>query len=264
MSPEQTYNGLTFCELKQFLEEKHNQFNNPAFIPSDPISIPHRFTSGHDREISGFLVSAIAWGRRDLILRSGNLLMEAMDNSPYEFIMSAGNDDMKRVSRFVHRTFNGTDCNYFIRGLRNIYSNFNSMEDVILKGMSSPGNLREGMSHLRQYFFCERHEIRTEKHFADVMGGAAGKRLNMFLRWMVRNDNLGVDFGIWKRIDPSLLYIPLDFHSGNSARKLGLLTRKANDWKAVEELTSYLRKFDPTDPVKYDFALFGLGVFERF
>jgi uncharacterized protein (TIGR02757 family) len=182
MSPEQTYNGLTFCELKQFLEEKHNQYNRPSFIPSDPVSIPHRFTSMQDREISGFLVSAIAWGRRDLILRSGNLLMEAMDNSPYEFIMSAGNDDLKRVSRFVHRTFNGTDCNYFIRGLRNIYSNFNSMEDVILEGMSGPENLREGMSHLRHYFFCERHEIRTEKHFADVMGGAAGKRLNMFIR----------------------------------------------------------------------------------
>jgi uncharacterized protein (TIGR02757 family) len=264
MSPDRSYNGLTFCELKQFLEEKHDQYNKPSFIPSDPISIPHRFTSRHDREISGFLVAAIAWGRRNLILRSANILLEAMDNAPYEFVMSAGRDDLNRVSRFVHRTFNGTDCGYFMRGLRYIYSEFNTMEDVVLEGMSGSGSLKEGISHLREYFFCENHERRTEKHFADINGGAAGKRLNMFLRWMVRNDGRGVDFGIWNRIDPSILYIPLDLHSGNTARKLGLLNRKMNDWNAVEELTANLREFDPADPVKYDFALFGLGVFERF
>jgi uncharacterized protein (TIGR02757 family) len=264
MNPDRSYNGLTFCELRRFLEEKHDQYNNPAFIPSDPISIPHRFTSRRDREIAGFLVAAIAWGRRDLILRSADILLEAMDNAPYEFVMSVGTEDIKRVSRFVHRTFNGTDCSYFMKGLRHIYSDFGSMEDVILEGMSLSGNLKEGISHLRHYFFCENHEQRTEKHFADIMGGAAGKRLNMFLRWMVRKDNRGVDFGIWKRIDPSVLYIPLDIHSGNTARKLGLLSRKMNDWKAVEELTSVLLEFDPSDPVKYDFALFGLGVFERF
>ena len=264
MSPDRSYNGLSFCELRNFLEEKHDQYNNPSFIPSDPISIPHRFDLRHDREISGFLVAAIAWGRRDLILRSGNILLEAMDNAPYEFVMSAGKNDMKRVSGFVHRTFNGTDCSFFMKGLRHIYSDFDSMEDVILEGMSQSGSLKEGISHLREYFFCENHEKRTEKHFADVTGGAAGKRFNMFLRWMVRKDNRGVDFGIWKKIDPSVLYIPLDLHSGNTARKLGLLTRKMNDWKAVEELTSVLREFDPADPVKYDFALFGLGVFERF
>jgi uncharacterized protein (TIGR02757 family) len=264
MSPDRSYNGLSFCELRNFLEEKHDQYNNPSFIPSDPISIPHRFDLRHDREISGFLVAAIAWGRRDLILRSGNILLEAMDNAPYEFVMSAGKNDMKRVSGFVHRTFNGTDCSFFMKGLRHIYSDFDSMEDVILEGMSQPGSLKEGISHLREYFFCENHEKRTEKHFADVTGGAAGKRFNMFLRWMVRKDNRGVDFGIWKKIDPSVLYIPLDLHSGNTARKLGRLTRKMNDWKAVEELTYVLREFDPADPVKYDFALFGLGVFERF
>ena len=264
MSPDRSYNGLSFCELRNFLEEKHDQYNNPSFIPSDPISIPHRFDLRHDREISGFLVAAIAWGRRDLILRSGNILLEAMDNAPYEFVMSAGKNDMKRVSGFVHHTFNGTDCSFFMKGLRHIYSDFDSMEDVILEGMSQSGSLKEGISHLREYFFCENHEKRTEKHFADVTGGAAGKRFNMFLRWMVRKDNRGVDFGIWKKIDPSVLYIPLDLHSGNTARKLGLLTRKMNDWKAVEELTSVLREFDPADPVKYDFALFGLGVFERF
>jgi uncharacterized protein (TIGR02757 family) len=264
MSPDRSYNGLSFCELRNFLEEKHDQYNNPSFIPSDPISIPHRFDLRHDREISGFLVAAIAWGRRDLILRSGNILLEAMDNAPYEFVMSAGKNDMKRVSGFVHRTFNGTDCSFFMKGLRHIYSDFDSMEDVILEGMSQSGSLKEGISHLREYFFCENHEKRTEKHFADVTGGAAGKRFNMFLRWMVRKDNRGVDFGIWKKIDPSVLYIPLDLHSGNTARKLGLLTRKMNDWKAVEELTYVLHEFDPDDPVKYDFALFGLGVFERF
>jgi uncharacterized protein (TIGR02757 family) len=264
MNPDRSYNGLTFCELRQFLEEKYNQYNRPSFIPTDPISIPHRFTSLQDREVSGFLVAAIAWGRRDLILRSANNLLEAMDNAPYEFVMSADSNDLKRVSRFVHRTFNGTDCTYFMRGLKHIYLESGSMEDVILEGMSGSGGLKEGISHLRRYFFCHDHERRTEKHFADINGGAAGKRLNMFLRWMVRNDGRGVDFGMWKRIDPSRLYIPLDLHSGNTARKLGLLTRKMNDWKAVEELTSNLREFDQADPVKYDFALFGLGVFERF
>jgi uncharacterized protein (TIGR02757 family) len=264
MSRDRTYNGLTFCELKQFLEEKHDQYNRPSFIPNDPVSIPHRFTSLHDREISGFLTASIAWGRRDLILRSANTLIEAMDNSPFQFVMSADDDDLKRVSRFVHRTFNGTDCTYFMRGLKYIYLDYGSMEDVILEGMTATGNLKEGISLLRGKFFCGCHERRTEKHFADITGGAAGKRLNMFLRWMVRNDNRGVDFGMWKRIDPSMLYIPLDIHSGNSARKLGLLTRKMNDWKAVDELTSKLREFDKADPVKYDFALFGLGVSERF
>ena len=264
MSHELKYNGLTFCELKQFLEEKHNQYNRPSFIPSDPISIPHRFTSLQDREISGFLVAAIAWGRRDLILRSAGILLEAMGNTPYEFVMSADNNDLKRIEKFVHRTFNGTDCTYFMTGLKNIYLNYGSMEDVILEGIAASGNIKEGISFLRSKFFYGCHERRTEKHFADVMGGAAGKRLNMLLRWMVRKDNNGVDFGIWDKIDPSKLYIPLDLHSGNTARRLGLLTRKMNDWKAVEELTAILREFDPADPVKYDFALFGLGVFEGF
>jgi len=264
MNPDGSYNGLTFCELRQFLEEKYDQYNRPSFIATDPISIPHRFTSMHDREIAGFLVAAISWGRRDLILRSAGNLLEAMDNSPFEFVMSADSNDLKRIEKFVHRTFNGTDCNYFMKGLKYIYLKFESMEDVVLEGMKNSGSLKEGISYLRDYFFCESHQRRTEKHFADINGGAAGKRLNMFLRWMVRNDGRGVDFGMWTRIDPSVLYIPLDIHSGNTARKLGLLTRKMNDWKAVEELTSKLRELDPADPVKYDFALFGLGVFERF
>jgi uncharacterized protein (TIGR02757 family) len=264
MSPKRSYNGIPAGEIKLFLEEKYLQYNNPSFIVCDPISIPHSFTDFRDREISGFLTAAIAWGRRDLILRSSRLLVELMDNAPYEFITSAGENELLRLSGFVHRTFNGTDCLYFIRGLRHIYSNYNSMEDVLLQGMTEERSLKIALSHLRSVFFSLPHASRNEKHFADVLGGAAGKRLNMFLRWMVRKDNNGVDFGIWKKIDPAMLYMPLDLHSGNTARRLGLLKRKINDWKAVEELTEVLREFDPADPVKYDFALFGIGVFEGF
>ena len=264
MSLKLSYNGIPSTEIKAFLEEKYLQYNNPSFIEFDPISIPHSFSELHDREISGFLIAAIAWGRRDLILRSGLLMLELMDNAPFEFIMSANESELLRFSRFVHRTFNGMDCIYFIRALRHVYSNYASMEDIMLQGMKDSGSVREGLSYLRLVFFSLAHATRNEKHFADVMRGAAGKRLNMFLRWMVRKDNFGVDFGMWKRIDPASLYIPLDLHSGNTARSLGLLTRKMNDWKAVEELTEILREFDPADPVKYDFALFGLGVNEKF
>jgi uncharacterized protein (TIGR02757 family) len=260
MSLKKSYNSIPVQELKQFLEEKYLQYNNPSFIECDPVSIPHRFESQRDREISGFLTSTIAWGRRDLILRSSNILLGLMENQPSEFIRCSTEDDLKTFSKFVHRTFNGTDCICFLRGLKNIYSHYRSIEDVILEGMKESGSLKDGLSYFRQVFFLMAHEKRAEKHFADVNSGAAGKRLNMFIRWMVRNDNRGVDFGIWKRISSSQLYIPLDLHSGNSARTLGLLKRKQNDWKAVEELTAVLREFDPEDPVKYDFALFGSGV----
>jgi len=264
MSFKRSYNGIPAAELKDFLEEKYLRFNNPSFIECDPISIPHRFSSSADREIAGFLVATIAWGRRDLILRSSNKLMSAMGNSPHEFIVSAGENELDSFSGFVHRTFNGGDCKTFMRGLKKIYKSYNTMEDIILEGMNESGSLREGLSHFRNVFFSVPHEKRSEKHFADIMSGAAGKRLFMFLRWMVRDDNRGVDFGIWKRINTSELFIPLDLHSGNTARKLGLLKRKQNDFKAVEELTSVLRHFDPVDPVKYDFALFGLGVNDEF
>jgi uncharacterized protein (TIGR02757 family) len=264
MSLKKSYNGIPATDIKAFLEEKYLQYNNPSFIECDPISIPHCFTGLQDREIAGFLIAAIAWGRRDLILRSGKLMLALMNNSPYEFVRTASEDELMRFSGFVHRTFNGTDCIYFLRGLRHIYSNYDSMEDVVVQGMKASGSVKEGLSYLRLTFFSLPHASRNEKHFADIMGGAAGKRLNMFLRWMVRKDNHGVDFGVWTKIDPSILYIPLDLHSGNTARRLGLLTRKMNDWKAVEELTAILRDFDPADPVKYDFALFGLGVNEKF
>lgn len=264
MSLKRSYNGIPAAELKQFLEEKYLQFNNPSFIECDPISIPHRFSERRDREIAGFLAATIAWGRRDLILRSGNRLVDLMDNAPYEYVLNAGENDLNRLTGFVHRTFNGVDCISFIKGLKRIYSEYDSMESVITEGMKEDNSLRTGLSALRGKFFSVPHEQRSEKHFADVISGAAGKRLFMFLRWMVRSDEHGVDFGIWGKIKPSQLYIPLDLHTGNTARKLGLLSRKQNDWKAVEELTEILRGFDPEDPVKYDFALFGLGVNEGF
>lgn len=264
MNKRRSYHGIPAIEMKQFLEEKYLQYNTPAFIPPDPVSIPHRYNRQNDREISGFLTAAIAWGRRDLILRSARILMDLMDDSPYEFIISAGKEDISRFERFVHRTFNGSDCIDFIYGLKSIYNSYPSMEDLVVEGIKNNGSLSGGLACLRSTFFNVPHNSRTEKHFADIHRGAAGKRLNMFLRWMVRNDGRGVDFGIWKRIDPAQLYIPLDLHSGNTARKLGLLERKMNDWKSVEELTAVLREFDPADPVKYDFALFGLGVNEKF
>ncbi|MGD0341779.1 MAG: TIGR02757 family protein [Bacteroidales bacterium] len=264
MSRKRSYNGIPAEEMKIFLEEKYLQFNNTSFIPPDPVSIPHKFSDLRDREISGFLTATISWGRRDLFLRSANKLMNMMGYAPFEFLMGAGEKDIEQFSNFFYRTFNGTDCKYFVAALKYLYGSYYSMEDILLEGMQKGSSLKDGLSHFRRRFFDLSHEKRSEKHFADVRSGAAGKRLNMFLRWMVRKDNRGVDFGIWKKIDPSTLYIPLDLHSGNTARQLGLLKRKMNDWKAVEELTEVLREFDPADPVKYDFALFGLGVNEKF
>jgi TIGR02757 family protein len=264
MSHKRSYNGIPAGEMKLFLEEKYLHFNNTSFIAPDPVSIPHQFSDLRDREISGFLTATIAWGRRDLFLKCADQLMDLMGYSPFEFLMNAGEDDLEIFENFVYRTFNGTDCKYFLAALKYLYCSYDSIEDLVLEGMRESGSLKDGLSWFRTRFFDLPHEKRSEKHFADVMKGAAGKRLNMFLRWMVRKDNHGVDFGIWKRIDPSMLYIPLDLHSGNTARRLGLLKRKLNDWKAVEELTSVLKEFDPSDPVKYDFALFGLGVNEKF
>lgn len=250
--------------MKEFLDEKHDLYNNPAFIEKDPVSIPHSYEKLQDREISGFLTATISWGRRDLILRGAGKLMEKMGESPHEYIINASDDDFERYSDFVYRTFSGVDCISFLHSLRGIYRSFQSMEDIIADGMKADGELTSGIAHWRSMFFKPMHPSRSEKHFADIRNGAAGKRLNMFLRWMVRSDNRGVDFGLWKRISPSQLYLPLDFHSGNMSRMLGLLKRKANDWKAVEEVTALLRQFDHLDPVKYDFALFGLGVNEDF
>ena len=251
-------------ELKDFLDKKVDQYNRPEFITGDPVSIPHQFTLKEDIEIAGFLTATLSWGNRTSIIQSASRLMQLLEQSPYHFIVESGDEDMKRFHRFIHRTFNGNDCIYFISALKNIYLHHGGLENIfnemILKGFS----VKEGIIHLRKIFFELPHLTHAEKHVADPSKNACAKRINMFLRWMIRNDKRGVDFGIWKAIQPSMLFCPLDIHTGNVSRKLGLLSRKANDWKSVEELTSRLRTLDPDDPVKYDFALFGLGIFEDF
>jgi uncharacterized protein (TIGR02757 family) len=249
-------------ELKEFLDEKVDLYNRPSFIEHDPISIPHLYTLKEDIEIAGFLAATIAWGNRKMILRNANHIMELLDHSPYDSIMNSSNEELERIRSFVHRTFNSTDLIYFLKALQNIYRHMGGLETIFSVHKTSE-SLQPAIHEFHKIFFELPHEKRTERHVSDPFKGSAAKKLNMFLRWMVRKDNLGVDFGIWKTIDPAMLYIPLDLHSGNTARILGLLTRKMNDWKAVEELTSVLREFDPADPVKYDFALFGIGVNEK-
>jgi uncharacterized protein (TIGR02757 family) len=251
-------------EIAELLEFKSEEYNRPAFIVTDPVSIPHQFSRKEDIELAAFLSATISWGQRPVILKNANLLMQWMDQAPYEFILNAPDADLDRFKQFVHRTFNGTDCLYFIRALRRMIRKHGSLQIFFEKTFKETGDIREVLIHFRSEFFSESDPGRSAKHLADVSKNASAKRLNMFLRWMVRNDKKGVDFGLWKEIPAAALYIPLDVHTGNVARSLGLLGRKQNDWKAVEELTARLRKFDAQDPVKYDFALFGLGVFEGF
>ena len=254
-------------ELKSFLDEKVELYNNPNFIESDPVQIPHLFSQKEDIEIAGFLSATIAWGNRKMIIKNSHRMMELMGNAPFDFVMSHSENDMERLESFVHRTFNSQDFQFFIKSLQNIYSNHNGLEAVFCRGQINGNELnsiQKGISEFKKTFFEIEHLHRTEKHVSDPMSNSAAKRINMYLRWMIRNDNKGVDLGIWKSISPSSLSCPLDVHSGNVARKLGILNRKQNDGKAVAELDSILREFDKNDPVKYDFALFGLGVFEGF
>lgn len=248
------------AELHDFLESKYEEYNVPGFIASDPISVPHLFTRKEDIEISAFLAATIAWGQRKTIVSNAKKLVQLMDFSPYEFVMHATEKEQEVLRNFKHRTFNFIDLSFFLLSLRNIYTLHGGLEKVF----AEKTDIKEAVIHFNNVFFSIPHPNRTTKHVSNPAAGSASKRLNMFLRWMVRKDNRGVDFGIWKSISPAQLYCPLDVHSGNVARKLNLLKRKQNDWQATEELTKTLRKFDPTDPVKYDFALFGLGVFERF
>ncbi len=249
--------------IKEFLDEKVSLYNNSSFIESDPIQIPHLFTVKEDIEIAGFLVATIAWGNRKSIINNGHRLMELMGNSPYDFVRDFSDKNSEHLSNFVHRTFNGTDLIYFIKSLQNIYKNHGGLENIFT-GFSDKNGVQGDIHHFKKIFFELPHLPRTQKHVSDPVKNSAAKRINMYLRWMVRRDNAGVDFGIWKNISPSLLSCPLDVHSGNVARKLGLLKRKQNDAKAVLELDNSLKLLDPADPVKYDFALFGLGVFEGF
>ena len=256
-------------ELIDFLEAKTKEYNSPKFILTDPVSIPHLFSKKEDIEISGFLAATIAWGQRPVIIRNAKTLMEKMGMSPYEFIMHSSAKDLKKLEKFVHRTFNGNDLLFFIRALKNIYLQHDGMEKVFSDGLQKKNSENENpvfnsIIYFREKFLGKHFSHRAAKHISNPGKNSSAKRINMFLRWMVRKDNSGVDFGLWKSISPSLLQIPLDVHVGNVARKLNLLERKQNDWKAVEELTSLLKKFDANDPVKYDFALFGLGVFEKF
>lgn len=254
---------MTKKELKEFLDAKVIQYDRPDFLVSDPLQIPHRFTKKEDMEISGFLTATIAWGNRKSIIGNAERMMELLDYAPHDFILNHQISDLDRFQGFVHRTFNESDLNYFIGSLKNIYLHHGGLESVFSK--ENPDNsLQTAISHFKAIFFQLPHQVRTTKHISDPLKGSAAKRINMFLRWMVRNNNTGVDLGIWNSIAPSRLSCPLDVHSGNVARKLGLINRKQNDGKALMELDQNLRKLDPDDPVKYDFALFGLGVFENF
>lgn len=250
-------------ELKSFLNEKVEIYNNPNFIETDPIQIPHLFSLKEDIEIVGFLVATIAWGNRKSIINNGKRLVDLMGNSPYDFVMNLSGKESDALSNFVHRTFNSQDLFYFLKSLQNIYKNHGGLENVFAKNAETD-SMQASIHHFKKTFFELDHLPRTEKHVSDPLKNSAAKRINMFLRWMVRNDNAGVDFGLWNSISPSLLSCPLDIHSGNVARKLKLLNRKQNDAKAVKELDLAFRTLDSKDPVKYDFALFGLGVFERF
>jgi len=250
--------------IKEFLDEKAEKYNHPNFIETDPIQIPKQFNDINDIEISAFLASTIAWGQRVTIIKNMQKLMALMDNAPYDFIQNFKNKDLHRFTYFKHRTFNGDDCKFFLQSLQNIIHNYKSLGHLFKKIYLSEGDVFNSLIKFREVFFEIDHQKRTEKHFSNVLKNSSAKRLNMFLRWMVRKDNNGVDFGIWDQISMSNLFLPLDVHTGNVARKLGLLERKQNDWKAVCEITNVLREFDRNDPIKYDFALFGLGVFENF
>jgi len=250
-------------ELKDFLDAKAAKYNHPNFIATDPIQVPHLYSQKENIEIAAFFSATIAWGNRKSIINNALKLMQQMDNQPYDFILNASSVEKEKLRSFVHRTFNGDDCLFFVESLKNIYQNHGGLEIVFEKGFQIEKTVKSSLTYFFEIFF-EIGGERTRKHISNVEKGASGKRLNMFLRWMTRKDKSGVDFGIWDGIPTSALMLPLDVHTGNVARKLGLLQRKQNDWKAVEEVTANLRLFDPSDPIKYDFALFGLGAFEKF
>lgn len=250
-------------ELKDFLDQKVIQYNTPDFIDSDPIQIPHLFSQKEDIEIAGFLTATIAWGNRKMLISNSHKLMQIMGNSPYDFVMHHTDNHLEKLSNFVHRTFNAIDAVTFIKALQYIYKNNPDLESIFSKHIEA-NSTQKSISEFKKTFFEIPHLPRTQKHISDPQNGSAAKRINMYLRWMVRKDAAGVDLGIWNSIPTSALSCPLDVHSGNVARKLGLLSRNKNDAKALLELDTNLRKLDANDPVKYDYALFGLGVFEGF
>lgn len=246
-------------QLIDLLETYYLQFNRIDFIANDPISIPHLFSTKEDIEIAGFLTALLSWGQRKTIISKSKELMQRMDNAPYQFVTQANEKDFLQLESFKHRTFNGVDAMTLISALRHIYANEAGLEAIFTRGFNEGGAYR-AIELLSETVFSLPHLPRTQKHLARPSKGSAAKRINMFLRWMVRNDNSGVDFGLWHGISPAQLICPLDVHSGNTARKTGLLLRPQNDWQAAMELTRDLRTIDANDPVKFDFALFGLSV----
>lgn len=251
------------ADLKIYLDEKVERFNRPAFIENDPVIIPHRFSRKQDIEISGFFAAVLAWGQRVTIIRKCSELMSWMDNEPHQFILHHRPKDLRPFEMFRHRTFNGTDALYFIAALKAIFEQYESMEDAFAVE-AADHTVEQGLINFHQTFFgLPDYPERTRKHIATPERNSTCKRMNMFLRWMVRDDNKGVDFGLWKKISPSQLVCPCDVHVDRVARKLKLIHRRQTDWSTALELTENLRKFDAADPVKYDFALFGLGIEEK-
>ncbi|MFP3831808.1 TIGR02757 family protein [Chryseobacterium sp. SIMBA_028] len=250
---------MNFEELRSFLDEKADQYNTPDFIENDPIQIPHRFSLKQDIEIAGFLAATISWGNRKSIINSANKMLDIMGNSPYDFVLNHSEKELESIQdKSIHRTFNGQDFSYFIKQFNRIYKENESLEDLF-KVKDSEINFLYAIERFRNSFL-EPEKHRSHKHISSPHKNSSAKRIIMFLRWMVRKDKRGVDFGIWKDIDQKYLSIPLDVHTGNISRKLGLVSRTQNDWKTVEELDGAIRKFDEKDPAKYDYALFGLGV----
>lgn len=259
------YKTLTREAVYELLEQKYKEYNKAAFIKDDPVQIPHRFSKKQDIEIAGFFAATLAWGQRVTIIRNTTRILELMDNSPHDFILHHEDKDLKRFLGFVHRTFNDTDLLYFIEFFRWFYSSHDSLEEAFTASMVKDDiHTEKGLIGFEELFFSlEDHPQRTRKHVSSPVRKSTCKRINMYLRWMVRQDRRGVDFGIWRRIKPAQLLMPLDVHVDRHARRLGLLKRKQTDWQAVLELTDSLRSFDAADPVKYDFALFGMGVLDN-
>ncbi|MCB8965058.1 MAG: TIGR02757 family protein [Bacteroidales bacterium] len=247
-------------DLQDLLDSRYERYANKLFLADDPIQIPHRFSKVEDIEIAGLLTATIAWGNRKSILNSMNRLLNAMSNNPYQFVINFKSSDRKYLKGFVHRTFNEDDCAAFIQVLKSIYSEQGGLRSVFVGAYNRNKSIADSINAYRNCFVIADIPSRTLKHTPNINAGSAAKRLNMYLRWMVRPSAEGIDFGLWVEIPTSALLIPLDVHSGRVARALGLLQRPQNDFRAVEELTTELRQFDTNDPIKYDFALFGMGV----
>ena len=252
-------------KLQDFFNKKVKEYNQPSFISSDPVCIPHLFTIKQDIEIAGFFAAIFAWGNRTTIINKSKELMQLMQMQPHLFCLNASVTELKKLEGFKHRTFNTTDLLYCIEFFKQHYQQYDSLENAFMPANKSPESIKEALSYFHHYFFSlEEAPLRTKKHISTPEKGSSCKRLNMFLRWMVRKDKAGVDFGIWNNIQPKQLICPIDVHVARVAKRFNLLDRKQTDWLAAEELTNYLKKLDPKDPAKYDFALFGLGVIEKY